>query len=98
MAARVVWSANAKHDLKEILAYWVYRNKSKTYSKKLNYLINKAIEEIVMYPKAGKLTSVKDVRAKIIGDYTIFFEEKNNKIYLLRIWDTRQNPERLTGL
>ncbi len=98
MAERVIWSANAKHDLKEILAYWVYRNKSKTYSKKLNSLINKAIDEIVLYPKAGKLTIVKDVRAKIVGDYIIFFEERNNKICLLRIWDTRQNPERLTGL
>jgi|ERR1035437_10241287 toxin YoeB len=98
MAERVIWTANAKYDLKEILAYWVLRNKSKIYSKKLNTLFNKAIEEIVLYPNAGKLTGIKGVRAKIIGDYIIFFEEKNNKIYILRVWDSRQNPERLTGL
>jgi plasmid stabilization system protein ParE len=94
MAERVIWSANAKHDLKEILAYWVYRNKSKTYSKKLNSLIHKAIDEIISYPKAAKLTGIKNVRAKIIGDYTIFFEELNNTIYVLRVWDSRRNPER----
>jgi|ERR1035437_2689509 toxin YoeB len=98
MAERVIWTANAKYDLKEILAYWVLRNKSKTYSKKLNALIYKAINEITLYPKSGKLTGIKGVRAKIMGDYIIFFEEKNNNIYILRIWDSRQNPEKLTGL
>ena len=56
MAEQIIWSAHAKRDLKEILAYWVVRNKSKTYSRKLYFIFRKAVEEIAQFPKSGKKT------------------------------------------
>ena len=38
MAKRVIWSPLAKRKWQEILEYWIYRNKSKAYSQKLNAL------------------------------------------------------------
>ena len=43
MAKKIIWSANAKADKIEILNYWLDRNKSNTYSKKLNLLLKEAI-------------------------------------------------------
>lgn len=54
MAARIIWSALAIQQKKEIFNYWNERNKSKVYSRKLNKLINEAAEIIQTHPKLEK--------------------------------------------
>jgi hypothetical protein len=44
------------------------------------------------YPFIGKTKDVKNIRAKKVRDYFIFYQEKENQIHILSIWDTRQNP------
>ncbi|QBO59070.1 hypothetical protein [Chryseobacterium salivictor] len=56
MARRLKWAISAKMQRKEILRYWTERNKSKTYSRKLNNLFNRYALLILEYPKlASKL-------------------------------------------
>ncbi|MEO5571722.1 MAG: type II toxin-antitoxin system RelE/ParE family toxin [Bacteroidia bacterium] len=77
------------------MKYWINRNKSKAYSIKLNTLFKLAIKLIAEHPKIGKLTEFPNVRAKIVRDYYIFYQETDQEIHVLTVWDTRQNPEKL---
>ena len=95
MAKRVIWSKRAKEDKKAILTYWLKRNKSNVYPKKLNGLFKEAINWLAENPIARRHTDYDRVFMKIVRDYEILFEEDEKTIFILTIWDTRQNPEKL---
>jgi plasmid stabilization system protein ParE len=95
MVKQVVWSTRAQTDRKRILEYWRFRNKSDHYSKKLNHLFKEAIKLITDYPQIGKVTDDSHARIKIVRDYLIIYEETDNQIFILTIWDNRQDPEKL---
>lgn len=92
---RVVWTELAIDDKFHILRYWDRRNKSKKYSIKLNRLLKEAAIVICKYPFMGKTTEVPNIRIKIVKDYFLVYEIVKNKIIILRIWDTRRNPNQL---
>jgi plasmid stabilization system protein ParE len=56
MVRKIIWSANAKADRIEILDYWIKRNKSNNYSKKLNLLFREAINLVAKNPTIGHVT------------------------------------------
>jgi toxin YoeB len=95
MAKQVIWSLRAQNDKKEILDYWRQRNKSNTYSKKLNELFKESIKIILDFPQIGRVTDDTKARIKIVSDYLIIYEETETQIYILTIWDSRQDPEKL---
>jgi len=95
MAKQVVWSFRAQSERKQILDYWRQRNKSNLYSKKLNALFKESIKIIKDFPQVGKLTNVPNTRIKVVKDYLIIYEETETQIFILTIWDSRQDPERL---
>ena len=95
MAKQVVWSLRAQDDRKNILSYWRQRNKSNTYSKKLNLLFKEAVNTISDFPKIGKLTDDRNARIKVVRDYLIIYEETETTIYILTVWDGRQDPAEL---
>ena len=66
MAKKIVWSFRAQNDRKEILRYWIKRNKSNEYSKKLNDLFKEAIRLISEYPEIGKITDEGKARIKLL--------------------------------
>ena len=95
MAKKVIWSKQAIKDRKEILQYWIDRNKSNTYSIKLNNLFIDAIELIAAHHNIGILTDLENVRSKLAKDYYIFYEINELTINILAIWDCRQNPNNI---
>jgi len=95
MAKQVVWSLRAQTDRKEILNFWILKNKSNTYSKKLNELFKESIRIIADFPQIGKCTNDANTRVKIVKDYLIIYEETLDQILILTIWDSRQDPNRL---
>ncbi|MFD0834524.1 type II toxin-antitoxin system RelE/ParE family toxin [Mariniflexile aquimaris] len=95
MVKEIIWSAKAQQDRKDIFDYWNHRNKSKSYSIKLNILFEATIKIISKYPEIGRLTSNKKIRLKIVKDYFIFYEISMEKLFILTIWDSRQNPKNL---
>ena len=95
MALQVVWSIRAQSDRKEILDFWRRRNKSNTYSRKLNQLFKKSVEIIRDFPQIGKHTEDDKVRVKIVKDYLIFYELTETNLIILTIFDSRQDPEKL---
>ncbi len=98
MVKQIIWSARAKQDKKEILEYWLKRNKSNVYPQKLNNLFKLAVGSLAKNPFPRKKVDYGDAFVRIVRDYFIIFEEDNNTIYILLIWDTRQDPRRLTKI
>ncbi len=96
MVRKIIWSANAKADKTEILKYWISRNKSNNYSKKLNLLFKEAINFISKNPGIGHLTIKENIRVKIVRDYLIIYEITVDSIHIHAIVDGRRNPEDIT--
>jgi toxin YoeB len=95
MVKQIIWSQRAQDDRKQILEYWRQRNKSNTYSKKLDKRFREALNIIRDYPQIGKQTDDQKARIKIIKDYLLIYEETADSIFLLTIWDSRQDPKKL---
>lgn len=95
MAKRVRWTRHAKADRINILTYFIERNKSAEYSKKLNKLFIKEIKYISEYPNIGKPSNAVNIRVKVTGDYYIIYQIDSEEVVVLRIWDTRQDPIKL---
>ena len=75
MATRTItWTIKANSERKDILEYWIYRNKSKTYSVKLNKLFIGAIKQVAKNPTIGRKTNFENVRVIIVRDYLLFYE------------------------
>lgn len=95
MATKVIWSVRAQRERFEILEYWVNRNKSKTYSRKLYQLFRIGMKKVAEMPVSGTPTENADVRIKIIKDYLIYYHINASKtIEILTIWDSRRNPKK----
>jgi plasmid stabilization system protein ParE len=89
----VEWSIEARLDLIDILEFYITRNKSTLYSKRLNSKINKSIKLITKNPLIGLHSQLDSVRALITGDYQIIYEILDNVIIIIMIWDCRRDPE-----
>jgi toxin YoeB len=74
MARKIIWTQTAQTERREILDYWVKRNKSKTFSKKLNKLFVADLKDISKNPMIGRKTDLENVRAKIVREYLLFYE------------------------
>jgi toxin YoeB len=92
---KIVWTQKANEERKEILAYWIERNQSKTFSVKLNKLIKETLLITAFYPDTGRKTTIEKVRVKIIRDYFLFYEANKTTLVVLAIWDGRRNDKAL---
>lgn len=98
MVKQIIWSKRAKEDRKEILEYWLVRNKSNIYPLKLNNVFKEAIQWIADHPFVRRKTDFPGVYVKRVRDYLILFEDTDSKIIILTIWDTRRNPDDLEDI
>lgn len=92
---KIIWSHKARIKLYAILEFYAKWNKSKTYSTKLYSKFNKEIRLIANYPNLGIKTEIESVRGLIINDSIIYYEQKQDRIIIHTIWDSRQNPDSL---
>jgi len=56
MAKQIIWSDRATDHLLNIFEYWLNRNKSNNYNKRLNTLFNKSIDLIADHSSIGRPT------------------------------------------
>lgn len=89
------WSKKAIQDKIDILDYWIKRNKSKSYSQKLDLLFNKIIRNTARAPETGKKTDYRNVQIKIISHYMIFYRIQEKYVEIVRIWDSRRDPNKM---
>ena len=88
---KIIWTKTANLERKEILEYWILRNKSKRFSVRLNYLILQTLEVLRENPTIGRLTNVNNVRVKLIREYLLLYEFTDAELIILSIWDARRN-------
>lgn len=96
MAKRIVrWTKTADIQYVGILEYWVKRNKSATYSKKLIKIVAKRTKEIAKAPFIYKEADFKDTRVASLGNFSIFYKVTDEEILITAFWDNRQDPKKL---
>jgi plasmid stabilization system protein ParE len=98
MVREIILTQLADDDKNTILAYWKKRNKSNDYSKKLNLLFIDAINYLSEHRFLGKKTTIEEVRFRIVSNYYIYYQYNDASIFILRIWDSRQNSDNLNLL
>lgn len=91
----IFWTQTAKRQRDFIFDYWNKRNKSNSYSKKLNLSIRERTKLLKSYPKMGKETDSKETRATSMGHYSILYKVERSKIIITGFWDNRQEPKEL---
>ena len=92
---KIIWSSRARSDIFNILDFYYKRNGTKTYSNKLNASIRGSIRLLEIHHELGIKTDVQNIRSLIHGDYSIFYEIREEAIEIITIWDSRQMPEKL---
>lgn len=96
MAKRnIVWTKTADLQFIGILEYWVKRNKSNSYSKKLVTLVSERTKQIAEKPLLFKATDFKDVRIASLDNFSIYYKVYDDKIIISAFWDNRQDPKKL---
>ena len=96
MAKReVVWTRNSEIQLQEILEFFTVRNKSGQYSQKLYKKFKSELKIVAHNPGIGIKTKLDRIKGLIVGDYILFYEILEDKIMVLKVWDCKQNPEKL---
>ena len=90
---KIVWTDFAKESKYAIFLYWNQRNKSTTYSRKLNALFQQSLKQIVNFPESSIESNDINVRLKIANHFELIYHISSTQITILDIWDTRQNPE-----
>lgn len=95
MVKQIKWTIRAYNDRIYILTYRNNKNQSKYYSKKLNLLFIKTITLLSERPNIGRKTSTEGIRVKLVKNFLIFYETKEETIYILSIWDGRRNPQNI---
>ncbi|MCH7399754.1 type II toxin-antitoxin system RelE/ParE family toxin [Belliella sp. DSM 107340] len=96
MAKRnVVWTKTADIQFVGVLEYWVKRNKSNTYSKKLVKLVSGLTKQIADNPLIYKVSDFKDTRVSTFGNFSVFYQVREKDILITSFWDNRQDPRKL---
>ncbi|PRX52560.1 type II toxin-antitoxin system RelE/ParE family toxin [Salegentibacter salegens] len=92
---RIIWSSTAKLELQKIHDYFKFEKKTPQGAKSIIQDILKATKEIT-FPAQYQIEETNPkYRRIVIRHYKIIYKEENNNILILRIFDSRQSPEKL---
>jgi len=96
MAKRtIVWTRTADLQFVGVLEYWVKRNKSNNFSKKLLRLVTERTSQISENPFIYKSTDFKDVRVASLRNFSIYYKVTDKQVLVTAFWDNRQDPKKL---
>jgi toxin YoeB len=99
MAQRnVVWTKTADIQFVGVLQYWLEKNKSNVYPKKLIRLVTERTRQIAKTPYIYKSTDFKDVRVASLGNFSIYYKVTEISIIITAFWDNRQDPGKLLDI
>ncbi|TPG42118.1 type II toxin-antitoxin system RelE/ParE family toxin [Flavobacterium pectinovorum] len=90
---KIVWTSFAEESKYAIFLYWNQRNKSTTYSRKLNVLFQESLKQVLKFPESSIESKNSNIRLKIANHFELIYHISNTQITVLDIWDMRQNPE-----
>lgn len=91
----VIWTRTADIQFVGILEFWVKRNKSSTYSKKLLKQVSELTNKIASNPLIYRVTDFKNNRVATLGNFSIYYKVTDKEVFIMAFWDNRQDPNRL---
>ena len=91
----IFWTKTALKQRNYTFEYWNDRNKSTTYSKKLNLSIKERTNILKTNSELGKRTDYNNTRVISLGHYSNLYKKVDLKIIITGFWDNRQNPNKL---
>lgn len=98
MSNKVFWSERAKNDYKGILNY-LNQNWSLKELTKFAEKIDQTIVHLALNPEIGTVSKKKSVRKLVISKQTsVYYKIIHGDIYLITLFDNRQNPNKLKFL
>ena len=87
MAKRnVIWTKTADIQFVGVLEYWVKKNKSNTYSKKLVKLVLERTNQIAEKPFIYKSTDFINVRVASLKTFSIYYKVSDDDIIITAIF------------
>ncbi len=92
---KIVWTETAAKQRRDILRYWIERNKNKTYAEKLIEITAKHLKVISRNPEAFKETEMNDVRESAMGHFSLYYNFTPDQIIVMAFWDNRQDLKKL---
>lgn len=95
---KVIWTRTADLQFVGILEYWVKRNKSNKYAKKLVKMVSERTKQIAENPLIYKSTNFENTRVTSLGNFSIYFKVLHSEIIITAFWDNRQDPTKLLRL
>lgn len=92
----MVWSPSAESDFESILNYLTLNWNNKIVNRFINK-VDDTIDLILKDPKTFPLVNIDlQVRKSVISKHnTIYYREKAQKIEIIRLFDSRQDPNQL---
>ena len=77
---KITWTKTAARQRKNILQYWVKRNKSNTYSLKLLRLSNEKTKLIAKNPELFRRSEHPDTYVTTMGHFSIYYKITEKKL------------------
>jgi|SRR5690606_35445855 len=94
MAKKIVWARTAELELQGALEFYNFRNGSNLYSLKLLDKIDDVISTISETETIGRLTKNKVTRVFPIDIFNLYYEIRNDAIYIVSFWNNNQDESK----
>ena len=96
MSNKLVWSSVAETDFISVLSY-LYYSWNKTVASNFEELVNQNVESILRDPLQYTFYSRRlNIRKCILTKQnTLYYHYDSGIVYIIRIYDTHQNPHKL---
>ncbi len=96
----IIWSPDAKSDLRNILSY-CHRTFGINTARKVNMQINRDVQRLLSNPLQGYIADIvhSKIEHRILLSHRltkIIYSVHTDYIYIHMLWNTRQEPERLS--
>jgi toxin ParE1/3/4 len=96
----IIWTIRSKNDLKQIYTQLCTQIPEQKAFEVVQRIIDR-VEQLSEMPEMGQreplLTKLKKVYRRLVeGNYKIIYNVADDTIYINRIFDTRQNPKKLS--
>jgi toxin YoeB len=88
---KIIWSDNAKTELRKVLEFYTERNGLEKHSLKILEQTEELLNLLSKREFIGRLTSNKTTRVIPMKVYLIIYELNENSIEIVSFWDNRQD-------
>lgn len=95
---KIIWTHQAKYYLQQIVKYYIDVASARVAENIRNKILNAPKNLLINHPQLGvKEPNLpnEEVHSLITGHYKILYQIEPKAIYILDVFDTRQNPSKM---